>query len=383
MKNTQKSNFDDIRSLFDSEVSDTIQELLHDDHFRASATPVIQPMSWEQLSEMMNSCKSIADFQQRIIHPFMRQLIDKTTTEMKGVSWENFTADESHVFISNHRDIILDAGFLNILLIERGLQTSEIAIGDNLLIYPWITRLVRLNKSFMVKREVGIRNMLETSQHLSQYIFDTIQNRDQSVWIAQREGRAKDSNDKTQTSLLKMLTLYNNAHPIEALAALRVVPLSITYEFDPCDYLKAKEFQLKRDNPHHKKSPQDDLENMMTGIFGFKGRTYFQFGKPINKQLLALDENLNRTEKLNKAAELIDKEIYKNYVFFPSNYIAYDQMTNGHRFASQYTRQDEEEFNNYLEKQIQKVEIKDKDIDFLKEKIVEMYGNTVKNFLSV
>ncbi len=383
MEIIKSKNFDDIRPLYDSEVPSTIKNLVNDPLFRAAVEPIIHPLAWNDFASAMNGCKTVADFQRNIIYPFVRQLIDKTTTKMRGLGWDNLDKIQSHIYISNHRDIVLDAAFLNILFFETNIPTSEIAIGDNLLIYPWINELVRLNKSFIVRRNLSVRETLEASKHLSEYIFDTVSNREQSVWIAQREGRAKDSNDKTQTSLLKMLTLYNNSNPVEALEELNIVPVSITYEYDPCDFLKAKEYQLKRDDPEYKKTQKDDLENMMTGILGFKGNVYFHFGQPINHKLSSVGNEIKRNEILEKASAFIDIEIYKNYVFFPSNYIAYDRMTGTSMFVDKYTEENVKEFDEYLEKQIQKVNIENKDTEFLREKIIEMYGNTVKNFLAV
>lgn len=382
METGNKQNFDDIRPLHDSEVPSAIGSLINNFYFRRAVEPLLKPITWEMFSGSMLSCKSVYDFQRTIIYPFMKQLIAKTTSELTGIGFEEFKGGSGHLFISNHRDIVLDAAFLNILFFDKGINTSEIAIGDNLLIYPWITDLVRLNKSFIVKRGVSVREMLDTSKHLSEYIYDTITRRNQSIWIAQREGRAKDSDDKTQTSLLKMLTLYNSSKPAEALRSLNIVPLSITYEFDPCDYLKAREYQLKRDNPGYKKSQADDIENMQTGILGYKGKVFFKFGNRINENLSAVDANANRTEILEIATKAIDAEIYKNYVFFPINYIAYDLMENSDSFAGQYTEEDKLFFNNYIDGQIAKIKIPDKDYGFLRKKLIEMYGNTVKNFVS-
>ncbi len=375
------SKFDDIRSLCDSEVPQTVQKLIGNPQFKSAAETLTKPMPWEALSAKMKSCQSIDDFQRHVILPIMLQIIRNTTKELQALGWDNFDAHGSHVYISNHRDIVLDAAFLNILLISNGYPTGEIAIGDNLLIYPWISDLVRLNKSFIVKRQVAVRQMLETSKHLSEYIYDTITNRSQSVWIAQREGRAKDSDDRTQTSLLKMLALYNNTNPVEALSALHIVPLSISYEFDPCDFLKAKEFQQKRDNPEHKKSQKDDLENMMTGIMGNKGRVYFKFAKPIDEELKKLDTHAKRGDILSSVAGIIDKEIHRNYQFFPFNYIAYDRISHSNRFAEKYTKQDVHFFEEYINKQIDKIDLEQKDVEFLSEKIIEMYANTLKNYL--
>ncbi len=375
-------NFDDIRPLYDGEVPSVIRSLINDPYFRRAAEPLIKPITWEMFSGAMLACKSINDFQRTIIYPFMKQLIAKTTSELTGIGFEEFKDGSSHIYISNHRDIVLDAAFLNILFFDKGIDTSEIAIGDNLLIYNWITDLVRLNKSFIVKRRVSVREMLDTSRHLSEYIFDTITRRRQSAWIAQREGRAKDSDDKTQASLLKMLTLYNSSKPAEALRSLDIIPLSITYEFDPCDYLKAKEYQLKRDNPGYKKSQADDIENMRTGILGYKGKVFFKFGNRINNTLSRIDEKTSRAQVLETATQAIDREIYKNYVFFPMNYIAYDLMENSNLFAARYTDEDKAAFDNYIDGQIAKIDIPGKDYGFLRERLIGMYGNTVKNYVS-
>lgn len=383
MESVLSTSFDDIRPVYDSEVPETIEKLLADDRFRKAVEPVIKHMSWDQWCSLMRSCKTINDFQIKIVYPVLNRFIANTTKEVKGFNWDNIKDGLSHVIISNHRDIVLDAAFLNILLYSQGMDTTEVAIGDNLLIYPWITHLVRLNKSFIVKRSVPIREKLETSRHLSEYIHYTVGERNQSIWIAQREGRAKDSNDHTQVSLLKMMTLKDSSRPIEMLKALRIVPLAISYEFDPCDFLKAKEFQLKRDNPHYKKTPADDLENMLTGIYGYKGRVYFKFGEGINSKLDKLDLSLPKSSLLEAAACIIDEEIYRNYIFYPFNYVAYDIMTNSSSFQSEYTAENKEAFVEYVDKQIDKIQLKNKDWDFLREKIVEMYGNPVKNFLKV
>lgn len=381
METNQSNRFDDIRPFHDSEIPSAIDRLISDIHFRKATESFIQPFTWEQLIATMKKCTTTHDLQQQIIDPLLQQLIRKTTSETNGLGWENIQDGRSHVFISNHRDIVLDAAFLNILIFNKGMNTTEIAIGDNLLIYPWITTVVRLNKSFIVKRGVSVRQILEVSKHLSDYIHDTIGNRGRSVWIAQREGRAKDSDDKTQTSLLKMLTLHNSANPLEALKKLHIIPLAISYEFDPCDYLKAKEFQLKRDDPDHKKSHADDIENMLTGITGFKGRVNFKFGELINDKLENISSITERSTILKVVADIIDKEIYRNYTFFPFNYAAYDLMMGTRTFASEYTETDRDHFEKYIRKQIDKIELENKDFDFLRERIIEMYGNPVRNYV--
>lgn len=383
MDRFKEQNFDEIRPVYDSEVKLYIEKLLADTTFRKVVEPIIKPLTWEMFLGAMQSCKTVFDFQKNIIYPFVTQLITKTSKELSIRGVENVKNKGACLYISNHRDIVLDAALLNILFFDNDMDTSEIAIGDNLLIYPWIKDLVRLNKSFIVKRKVSVREMLATSKQLSEYIYDTINRRNQSIWLAQREGRAKDSNDRTQTSLLKMLTFYNRAEPFEALQSLNIVPLSLSYEYDPCDYLKAKEFQQKRDNPNHLKSNADDIENMRTGIMGYKGRVVFNIGRPINGLFANIENKPEKADVLTKTAEVIDNEIFKNYQFFPINWVAYDMMTNSPQYSDKYTAEDLEGFKKYLDQQVSKVSLPNKDDDFLRKKIIEMYANTVKNYLSV
>lgn len=383
MNRFELQDFDDIRPVFDVEVKHVIGRLLDDEAFANAVKPIIAPMTWDMFVGAIQSCDTVYEFQRNIVYPFVKQIIERTTDELSAVGVENFDKNNGNLFISNHRDIVLDAAFLNILFFYNDMDTSEIAIGDNLLVYPWITDLVRLNKSFIVKRKVSVREMLATSKQLSEYIYDTIKRRNQSIWLAQREGRAKDSNDRTQTSLLKMLTLYDRSKPFEALKSLNIVPLALSYEYDPCDYLKAKEFQQKRDNPNHVKSKADDIENMITGISGHKGRVVFSFGNPLNNNSSDFSDITNNSELLSSIGNYIDKEIFMNYHFYPINYIAYDMMMGSAEHSDKYTSLDVDSFNKYIEEQISKVELPNKDVEFLRGKIIEMYGNTLKNHLSI
>ena len=211
----------------------------------------------------------------------------------------------------------------------------------------------------------------------------TIAEKKQSIWIAQREGRAKDSNDRTQASMLKMLTLTDRKNPIESLKKLDIVPLSISYEYDPCDFLKAQEFQLKRDFEDYKKSKQDDLINMLTGIQGYKGNVCFRFCKPLNEKIDLVSASQNRSTLLQEVADLIDEEIFKNYEIYTINYIAYDILNNSDRFSSKYNATEKNNFVEYVNQQVDKIEIDNKDVDFLETKIIEMYANILINHLSV
>lgn len=379
------TRFNDIAPLPDNVVKYAINDLLEDPGFKHAVGYVIPNIDWEEFSATMRSFKSREDFQSNMISPVMWALAAKVTDGLDGEGWENLEKDKAYTILTNHRDIVLDSAFLNILMVKYGYPTTEIAIGDNLLIHPWIETLVRLNKSFIVRRGVSVRQMLEVSKHLSAYIHYAVNEKKSSVWMAQREGRAKDANDKTQESVLKMLSLApEGGNFIDNLKDANVLPVSISYEYDPCDYLKAQEFQLKRDVPGFKKSKRDDLFSMETGILGDKGQVYIHFGKNINDSLDKIREvESDKRVQVEMACKAIDHQIYSNYKIFPCNYIAYEMLYNENRFNDKYTSQDKEKFEAYLEKQLDKVEIpkKDQDINFLKSKILEMYSNTLKNHM--
>lgn len=376
------NKFDDIAPLYDHEIKPVIQELLTDPGFEHAVKYIMPNISWEEFSEAMSQYETKHHFQSTVIYNTVWMLAKKTTASLTGDKWENISQDHQHLFLSNHRDIVLDAGFLNILRREKGFDTTEIAIGDNLLIHPWIEKLVRINKSFIVRRNLAVREQLTASKHLAEYIHYAITEKGESVWVAQREGRAKNSDDRTQISLLKMLALSpEKSSFIDSLKELNIIPVSISYEYDPCDYLKAKEFQLKRDNPEFKKSQRDDLLNMEMGILGFKGRVLFRFGECINSELEQITEPDKRIQA-EIVANIIDKGIHRNYQFFPGNYIAYDLLYNETRFADKYTQEDIVHFKTYLNGQIEKIDIETKDIPFLWSKLLEMYSNTLKNHLA-
>ena len=376
--------FDDIRPYYDEEVAPAIERLLKNARFRKFMNYFFQGKDWERIESMMLTFTNRYDFQRILVREVVMKLLNQTAGGVSFENMENISKTATCTYISNHRDIVLDVSILCVLLVENGYKTPEIAIGDNLLLTDEIKDLVRLNKCFTVKRSVSGRQMLEVSKHLSKYIHRTIREKNQSIWIAQREGRAKDSNDRTQESVLKMLAMAeNNHHFLNSVMELNLTPLTISYEYDPCDYLKAKEFQQKRDNSDFKKAEEDDLLNMQTGLFGYKGRINLQIGKPINPSLLELDDSLGRNELATQVAAVIDKEIFLNYKFFPINYIAYDSLWGKNFFREQYTTDDIKKVEQYFQQQLDKIDLPGKDIPYLMEKLKEMYAYPVKNFLSV
>lgn len=374
------AEFDEIRPYVPEELPAVYEELIADPEFQAAMGYVFKQIPFEQVAALMRASKTNFDFQKALVYPFLQGLLAKFS---KGISltFDNKESMRNALCLSNHRDIILDSAFLCLLMVEHIDNTVEIAIGDNLLIRPWIKKLVRVNRSFIVQRSASLREMLASSKRLSSYIHHTIVERRQPVWIAQREGRAKDSNDATQEGLLKMLSMYAGGDIFDALKVLNIAPTTISYEFDPCDYLKAKEFQQKRDNPEHKKSPMDDLINMQTGLFGYKGAIHYHIADVINDKIDALDRTMPKNERTGAVARIIDNTIHRNYRLWPVNYYFYELLTGDTQYADRYTAADKEQLDGYLAAQIAKVDLENKDEAFLRTKILEMYANPLKNYI--
>lgn len=380
------AEFDEIRPYDTGEVQQAFNELLADRQFSTMLRGIVPwlPKSLRNavLKMAFIGVKSPLDFQKRFMKPIVRHIIRKHTD---GCTFDDncLPRDFSlrYTFVSNHRDIVLDSALLDVMLVKTGYPTTvEIGIGDNLLIYPWIKRLVRMNKAFTVRRGLTPKEMLRSSQIMSRYIHYAVTQKHENIWIAQREGRAKDSDDRTQDSVLKMLAMGGEGKPIDSLREINIVPLTISYEFDPCDYLKAQEFQQKRDNPAFKKSRQDDLDNMKTGIFGYKGRVHYHCAAPIN---IWIDElgDLPKTEFFAALSKRIDRELHANYCLFPCNYIALDELEGTKKYAQHYTEADKKQFEDYLKGQLEKVKIANPDEKFLRERMLTMYANPLRNYL--
>ena len=374
------AEYDEIRPYTPEELPQIFEELIADPEFKAVMEQAFKDIPFEYIAGQMRASKDNVEFQKALVYPFIKGVIQKLSTGLT-VSCENKENMAKSLCISNHRDIIMDSAFLCIAFIETVGNTVEIAIGDNLLIRPWIKKLVRVNRSFIVKRSPGIREMLAASKTLSSYMHYTITERQQPIWLAQREGRAKDSNDRTQEGLIKMLSMYSREDIIDSLKVLNIAPTTISYEFDPCDYLKAKEFQQKRDNPEHKKSPADDLENMKVGMFGYKGGIHYHIADCINDEIDAIDRTLGKNEKTAAVARIIDKHIHSNYKFWPINYYFYEQLTGDARFADKYTAEDKAKLDGYMQGQINKIDLPNRDDEFCRTKILEMYANPVINYI--
>lgn len=381
---TQNYDFSDISPYDDSIFHEKMSQLVKEPGFLHAVNYTMPKEDVPVLIDELLKIDNKYDFQTKIMFPFLEMLAKTTTSGISLGGSKYFNPGINYTFITNHRDIVLDASFLNLAFLRKGLPTSEVAIGNNLLIFDWITDLVRLNKSFIVKRNTGLREGLEAAKKLSSYIHHAIIEKRESVWIAQREGRAKDSSDTTQESLIKMLAYGGEGSFIERLKEINLMPVSISYEYDPNDYLKAKEFLMRKRDPQFKKSQRDDLFSMETGLLQFKGKVHFQMTPRINAKLDQIGDFKDNNTAAKYVVKIIDQAIHRSYEIFPINYIAFDLLHSTTRFARFYTAEQKLEFEEYIEKQLVKTDIpdlNDEEILYMREMMLVMYSNPLKNKL--
>ena len=332
----------------------------------------------------LNQVQDLNQFDDALIITGLKNLAAKTCNGLQLRGTENLALPA--LFLSNHRDIILDAAFLSVLIKDvTGGKRIYFGAGTNLYVQSWAEDMLRINHGFSVIRGGTVHEMMRNSMQLSNYIRHLIADEGEGVWLAQREGRAKNSDDRTQPALLKMVAMSGGKNFIESIKALNITPVAICYEYDPCDYLKAQEMQLRRDNPEWKKTPQDDFLNMRTGMLGWKGQTVFTIAKPINHFLDEIEAQTdNRNEQVALVAELIDKLIHSNYCIYNVNRIAYNLYFNtDDKFADQYSQNEKTAFREYIDSRISMVDIADKDTAFLTEKLLEMYSFPLVNQLKI
>lgn len=376
-------DFSDIAPYKDSEFKPKMAQLVKEPGFEHAIRYVMPDVDYPEFVKVLMAISTIDEFQKTIVAPFLEMLAMKTTSGITiGGLEENCDKNKSYTFITNHRDIVLDASFLNIRLLKYGFPIAEVAIGNNLLIYDWITDLVKLNGSFIVKRGLKMIKALEAAKHLSAYIDYAINKKNKSVWIAQREGRAKDSNDLTQEGIIKMLAFAGDGNMVENLLAINITPIAISYEYDPNDYLKAREFLMRKNDPEFKKSQRDDLFSMETGLLQFKGHVHFEVGKCINSELEKLKGISDKSEIIKCACAAIDRSIHSGYKLYPINYIAADKLNKSSQFAKYYTEQEVFDFENYISNQLAKCDLTDiseDDYSFMYDMMLVMYANPVKN----
>jgi 1-acyl-sn-glycerol-3-phosphate acyltransferase len=341
-------NFEDIRPYNDDEYKGIIQQLFEVQPLMNTIHKYLPQYSMTELKEVLLSFDTIQGFQSEMVCDFITSIIQFSVDKFSYDGVLKLDKDESYLLLSNHRDIVLDSALINWCLNDRKYNTSEIAIGSNLLKEEWIKKLVRINKSFIVKRNIPKQEMLPASQNLSAYIDYTLKEKKQSIWIAQREGRAKDGFDKTNPGVLKMFGMAAKDNLLDHLISLNITPVSLAYELDPCDSLKVPELLKKSKGEEYVKTEGEDEKNMLLGIQGHKGNVHIQFGSPINEKIKQFSDIKNRNELLKNIAGVIDNEVYKNYHLWNSNYVAYDLLHSSSKYVEKYDENGKEKFQDYI-----------------------------------
>jgi hypothetical protein len=372
-------NFEGLRPFYDSESEEVMKRMAQYDAYYKSMNYLWPDLTKEEMIEKALQIKSPYEFQMQFMRDAIWKIVNETSGGLTYTGLEHLDKNKSYLYIANHRDILLDSAILQIILDKEEFETSEITFGSNLMDEGFITDFVGMNRMITVKREGNIKELYDISCQLSAYIRHTIIDKNVSVWIAQRNGRTKDGNDITQTGLLKMLNMSGNKGFKQNFEELNIVPLTISFEYEPCDALKVQESYLSSLHTNYVKAPGEDLNSILTGIKQAKGKIHVAFGKPIQAELIQIDKNTNENEKIKLLAADIDKKIHQNYKLNPVNFIAYDLLHNTNVFSNNYTNTERENFLDYVNSKITSMK---GEIDVLKSLFITIYANPVINKLT-
>lgn len=371
------SKFDAIRPYYDAEVNQAIQSGINHPIMKAMMQFTFPEVDDEVWKTQLRKTHSTRDFQCNFIYEAIQKVLQKSSDGLSTSGFEKLEPNTSYLFISNHRDIILDTSLLNIALFDHGLVMTASAIGDNLVKKDFLKSLSRLNRNFIVQRGLQPRELLQSSKLLSEYIEQLLLRENRSVWIAQREGRTKDGNDATHSGVLKMLAMAaGERNVIDYFKEIKIVPVSISYEYDPTDALKMPQLMAEANNEIYKKTSNEDFNNILGGILGQKKRIHIHVGDLLDTELDQIKvENSNTNKQIQALTQAIDDSILQSYKLWPTNFIAYDLLNATNRFANNYTEQEKSLFERRLEMRI------DSKNEQMKEGFLSMYANPVVNKL--
>lgn len=373
-------NFEDLRPYYDEESAEVMKRIAHDPYYHKAMQYLWPGITEEQAIQKALDTKSPYEFQTGYMHHAIWTIVNQTSDGLTYSGIDKLDKNKAYLYIANHRDILLDSAILQIILDKEEFETSEITFGSNLMDRGFITDFGRMNRMFTVKREGNVKELYDISRQLSAYIRHTILDKNVSVWIAQRNGRTKDGNDMTQTGLLKMLQMSGNGSFIKNFTELNIVPLSISFEYEPCDALKVQELYLSELHSKYVKAPGEDLNSIITGIQQPKGKINMHFGQPITqKELEDIDIAPNENEKIKLLAGLIDRQIHQGYKLNPTNYVAYDLLHATNVFESSYTPEEKTRFTDYMNSHLKQLKGEE---DVLRSLFLKLYANPVMNKLS-
>lgn len=373
----QEFEFEDIRPYYDDEIKLVATKLITDPIFMQLINYLWPSMTFEDVKQKLTKVNSSQDFQLEFMHGAIRKVLELSATGLSSSGFEQLDKTKSYLFVANHRDILLDAAILQVLLVEHGFPTSEISFGSNLKEKGFINEFVKLNRMFTVLRDGSSKELYEISRKLSAYVRHTLVDKKVSLWIAQRNGRTKDGCDITQNGLLKMLNISGKKTFSENFEQLNIVPLTISYEYEPCDFLKTQETYLAGLNTKYVKSPGEDLNSIVTGIKQFKGKIHLTVGKPIEKkELSTIDQLENDNDKIKAFAAMLDKLIYSNYKTNPVNFIAADLLEKSYKRANKYNSEEKQSFIQYVDESLKKIK---GEREQLKQLFLKIYATPVLN----
>jgi 1-acyl-sn-glycerol-3-phosphate acyltransferase len=369
--------FDTIRPFYDAEINDAILKVINHPMMKALMNftfPNVEDSVWK---EQLRKTQSIRDFQCNFIYHSMRKIIEKSSDGLSTSGFEKLEKGKSYLFVSNHRDILLDTTLLNTALFEHGLVMTASAIGDNLVKKDFLNVLAKMNRNFLVRRGLTPREMLESSKILSEYIGHLLLEESRSVWIAQREGRTKDGNDATNPGVLKMVGMASNGMDLmDYFKNIKVVPVSISYEYDPTDVLKIPQLLAEANNEIYIKEKNEDFMTLLSGVMGQKKRIHMHIGDVLNTEIDKIKEGFDKPNKQILAlAQVIDDSILSNYKLWPTNYIAYDIVNNSNGYSHLYSEEEKSLFERRLEMRI------DAENPIALQGLLVMYANPVVNKL--
>ena len=376
----RRPDFDDIRPYYEDELPDAMRRISKSESFPLLASYVYPDEDVKIVKEKIRSFKTFADFQLETMRQVNAQIIKRSITEFSCHGLEQLDKQKQYLYVSNHRDIMLDASLLQYALYNNGFETTEITFGANLMSSPLIIDIGKSNKMFRVERPGGgAKEFYKSSLHLSEYIRYALLEKKQSVWIAQRNGRTKNGIDATDQGIIKMFGMSRTDDKIKSLAELNIVPMSISYEWESCDILKTLELYQSKFGKYVKK-PGEDLNSILTGIIQPKGNVHIEIARPITIEDLLPFENMPNNEYNKTVAKLLDSRIVSAYRLFPNNYIAHDLRFGNLHFSENYTKAQKETFLKYLEKLEQ---YDNCDVDQLKDIFLGIYSNPVDSKINL
>lgn len=369
--------FDAIRPFYDTEINDGILKVLDHPMMKALMNFSFPGVADEIWKEQLKKTHSIRDFQCNFIYYGVKQVLEKSSDGLTTSGFEKLDNNTSYLYISNHRDIVLDTTLLNASLFEHGQLMTSSAIGDNLVKKPFLRILAKLNRNFLVQRGLSPREMLVSSKLLAEYMAQLLLHENRSVWIAQREGRTKDGNDATNPGVLKMIGMGSDEpNLMDYFKKIKVVPVSISYEYDPTDALKMPQLMAESNNEIYIKEKNEDFMTLLSGIIGQKKRIHIHIGDVLETEIDDIKENFDTSNKQIQAlAQVIDDSILSNYKLWSTNYIAYDILNNTDTFSYLYTENEKLLFERRLEMRIDHIH------PVAKQGFLDMYANPVVNKL--